>query len=229
MFNWLQGQADSQLGGAKYGYSYHLELLIGKFEKGIEAHLGRDIDIVTSISQIRGYGPKEISFEQLDVALQMDGAHLGIVEYEFQIESVTRGGPNELLVNFSGVDGSLVNDPSIYDPANSFVVPSHFGFGIYEGRFRPSENYKIMSSSIVDADTVSLVFNQEPVDGLRLNLGRTGETLIDPSVSLQGRDFGGTTLRSSDTSAILPPEQGLLDEQFVYEYAPIQAYDLLFA
>jgi len=48
MFNWLQGQADSQLGGAKYGY------------------------------------PKEISFEQLDVALQMDGAHLGIVEYEFQ-------------------------------------------------------------------------------------------------------------------------------------------------
>jgi len=272
LFNWLQGQGSSSVGGQVYGYDYHLDLLMDSVETAIEGHLGRDIDLVSSISQNRGYGPKFVAFEQLDAVLQNDSAHLGILEYQYQasapsnpgsdythlsnegyylagaqvgmrffdaiqgnenapmlIDSIVRGGANEILINFTGVDGVLVDDPSIYDPANDFIPPSNFGFGIYENPFRPSTNYIITSASIVDADTVSLVFNQEPVDGLTLVLGRTRETLIDPAISGHGRDFGGTTLRGSDAVAVLAPDQGTLSEQFVYEYAPIQSYDLLFA
>ena len=272
LFNWVHGQADAGLGGKKYDYEYHLELLLGTVETGIEDHLGRNVDLVTSVSQQRGYGPKDVAFEGLAAALNINGAHLGMLEYEFQasepsapgrdythfsnegyylagaqlglrffdalqgnenapilIDSVQRGGTNEVLVNFTGVDGALVNDPSIYNPAAGFSVPSNFGFGIYDNPYRPSEDYQILSSRIVDADTVSLIFNKEPVEGLTLILGRTGETLIDPAFNSQGRDFGGTTLRGSDTVSILPPEQGSLVEQFVYEYAPIQSYDLFFA
>ncbi len=135
----------------------------------------------------------------------------------------------EVIVTFSGVETYLVDDPSIYRAEAGFTAPEHFGFGLYAANGTPgSDTPNIVESEIVGPNQVRLVFDQPLDEEYRLFLGRTGENLVDPSVSAnRGVDFGGTTLRdASETLAPTPTSGRALDDNAISEYAPIQAIQI---
>ncbi len=214
---------------------------------------------MTVVTQTRGGGEKNITFDQMQIIREREDVILGANEYEFQarypskvnadyvhlsaegyyqlgqrvgrnIYSAISGNENEpilierteqidprtLLVDFSGVDTNLIDDPSRYDAGNMLIPPPNFGF---------SANVDILSAEIIGQRTVKLIFSQDIGGVFTLFLGRSPADLLndgDGTRNLLG--FGGTTLRDAGRLAALTPSGGssLLDP-FLYEFAPIQS------
>lgn len=142
------------------------------------------------------------------------------------IDTVEQLATDTLLVTFSGVETTLVNDPSIFRADAGFRAPENFGFGLYLSDGTPGQDIpSIVRSEIVGGNQVRLTFDQPVGEEFLLYLGRTGENLIEPEVSAsRGEDFGGTTLRDAlESLAPDPTSQRPLDDNAISEYAPVQA------
>ncbi len=145
------------------------------------------------------------------------------------ISQVSKVASDQLLVDFTGVDNALIVDASIYAAANGLHAPENLGFRLYQPDGSNS-NYlpKIVDVQIVDADSILLQFDRNVSGQFRLYLGRTQENLLDPALGkLPG--FGGTPLRDSGSLDVASPNGGaVLSDAHIYEYIPIQYYDLDF-
>lgn len=100
---------------------------------------------------------------------------------------------NKVTVQFEGLRGSLVDDPSVHVAAN-FAIPPHFGFGLYTTAGKVISTPSIIASQIIGPDQVELTFSGPFTVATYLYLGRN-QTRIDPAVSASLHS--GTTLRDS--------------------------------
>jgi hypothetical protein len=170
----------------------------------------------------------------------MMGSTIGLKLYEalegtgddpILMSSVDVQNGNEILVTFSGLEGSLVDDPySAYREGVGLVPPENFGFSIANASGTYSGSLAAITSvEIVGANQVLITADQDLTDSFVLYLGRNdSEDLADDVISPGAGDgFGGTTLRDSEVDVALDPTSGrVLDDEFIYEYAPIQSFDV---
>lgn len=131
-----------------------------------------------------------------------------------------------VVVQFSGVDTYLVNDPSIYLAANDIHAPANMGFVLYGANGASLTNGLAISNvSIVGTNQVQIDFNMALNGDFRLSLGQSTEALgTNAPGALAG--FGGTTLRDASVRTALPAASGVaLADPNIYEYAPVQYFN----
>lgn len=151
----------------------------------------------------------------------------GTADAAILIDMVQALSPTELLVTFSGLEGTLVDDPGVYRAGTGLVAPSHLGFGLYaENGGKPSNFPEIIGADLVGADQVKLLLDAPLTQIARVYLGRNDEDLSDPMFpTTHAINFGGTTLRDSEVFSVSTPQNGrMLDDPIIYEFAPIQSY-----
>lgn len=140
-------------------------------------------------------------------------------------KSVNQVNARTVIVEFSGVDTYLVNDPSRYAASNLLIPPANMGFTTRTANDLSPTSFKVSSAEIIGANIVKLTFDSDVSGDFKLSLGRGGGDLLNDggrSLSLNG--FGGTTLRDAGSVAALAPTGGdLLADPFLYEFAPIQS------
>jgi hypothetical protein len=149
------------------------------------------------------------------------------------IDQVVASMANQLTVTFSGVSGNLVDDNgAAFIEQTRFREPSDLGFRLYTSDdFMGIGLPDIVDARIVSANQVQLTFNKSILnDAYKLYLGRSEENLTAygfPAVAYLEK-FGGTTLRDSVTDDfVLPARNNMpLGYQSIYEFAPIQRFDL---
>ena len=136
------------------------------------------------------------------------------------IERTEQIDPRTVIVDFSGVDTYLVDDPSRYDPGNMLIPPPHLGFSANYNIV----NFDILSAEIIGPRTVKLTFAQDVSGNFTLSLGRSPvDVLNDGDGTRSLLAFGGTTLRDAGQMAALSPTGGAsLADPFLYEFAPTQ-------
>jgi hypothetical protein len=149
------------------------------------------------------------------------------------IDQVVASMANQLIVSFSGLSGTLVDDDgAAYVTQTRFREPSDLGFRLYTSDdFMGIDLPDIVDARIIASNQVQLTFNKSILnEAFKLYLGRSEENLTAygfPAVADLGR-FGGTTLRDSVTeNFILPAKSNMpLAYPAIYEFAPIQRIDL---
>ena len=133
--------------------------------------------------------------------------------------------PRTVIVEFSGVDTYLVDDPSRYAAGNMLIPPSNMGFGTHTANGLSPTSFRVFSAEIIGPNVVKITFDQDISGDFRLSLGRGGGDLLndsDGALNLSG--FGGTTLRdAAGLAALTPSGGGQLADPFLYEFAPIQS------
>ncbi|MGF1502590.1 MAG: DUF4214 domain-containing protein [Paracoccaceae bacterium] len=159
------------------------------------------------------------------VGYNLFGQRMGDVIYDALHGQTERTGPlidavfvsgATVLVTFTGLDGVLVDDASIFDVV---APPEDLGFHVYSqngnrGRNRP----RIETTEIVGPDTVRIEFDRDAVFAYQLALGR-GEGRENGNAST----YGGTTLRDSVTrSTDTFYGNADVEDWEVRGYAPIQ-------
>ena len=141
-----------------------------------------------------------------------------------EVASAVEVAPATYHVTFAGVQGELVEDNSVF--SNEFFLsgPEHFGFDFYrtnDGRLTG----EIVSSQIIDADTIELVYS-EALDGeYRLWVGRSeSDGWIDGAPAA---GYGGTTLYDSAQvyTPVAPMDGLVLSAGPQFEYVPQQHFD----
>jgi len=100
---------------------------------------------------------------------------------------------NKITVQFEGLRGSIVDDPSVH-VAMKFPIPPHFGFGLYSTAGKLVSTPYIASSQITAPDQLELTLSGPLKVSTYLYLGRN-QTRIDPASS--SSLHSGTTLRDS--------------------------------
>ena len=148
------------------------------------------------------------------------------------ISDVTATTNTELLVQFEGLTGQLVDDQSVYTSGTGLLPIENLGFFVYteDGFWSPTRNLpEVTSAQIAGPDTVALSFSR-PVEGnFRLYLGRNNDDPSAPDNPTNLSGFGGTSLRDSHITTALETTSGqTLQDRNIYEYAPIQYVDLTF-
>jgi Ca2+-binding RTX toxin-like protein len=96
---------------------------------------------------------------------------------------------NRIIVSFSGLQGSLVEDNSIFGPVVGGMPPAYLGF-----RLTGSSKHSLVGAAITGPDEVTLTVNRTVDRSLSLILGDS-KSLSDGSKN----SFGGTSLRDSQT------------------------------
>ena len=125
---------------------------------------------------------------------QLFGLLTGHKDTPILIDRVTQISPKSVLVHFTGVEGTLVNDPSPYLASNFIHAPPNMGFGVYLSGGGVQSAIKVTNATIVGVDTVQLDFNIQLTGQFRLYLGSTEDNLMSPyGTGLPA--YGGTTLR----------------------------------
>lgn len=142
------------------------------------------------------------------------------------VEAVTRVAEGTYHIDFSGVVGSLQVDEGVYADDDFIGVPDHFGIDIYKsngGRLTSD----ILSSRIVDDDTIEIVYSEDLSGTFLLWVGRSESDgwMADGS----GAGYGGTTLFDDAQSyAAVDPIDGLsLRQNELFEFIPQQAFEFL--
>ncbi len=132
-----------------------------------------------------------------------------------------------LIVDFSNVTGHLVDDVNLYDVANRLIAPKNFGFSLYSEQGYRLPSYSIVSTDIVDQDSVRLTFNQPISQLVRLYIGRSEDEVATPGSGFSLAGFGGTTLRDSTVErATAPNSNRSLQDVNIYNFIPIQYMNL---
>ena len=140
------------------------------------------------------------------------------------VEAVTEVGLNTYHIDFSGVVGSLAVNPSVYSDDDFVGVPDHFGINIYRSNsgWLPGE---IVSSQIIDSNTIEITYSQELSGQAMLWVGRSESDnwMADGG----GAGYGGTTLYDTGQSyTAVDPMTGLsLQQAEMYEFIPQQSFD----
>lgn len=140
------------------------------------------------------------------------------------VERVIRIDETTLHIDFSGVKGQLRDNPGVNSDDDFIGVPDHFGLGLYRtnGGLLSGE---IISSRIVDDDTIEIVYSEALSGGYKLWVGRNeSDGWIDGG---GGAGYGGTTLYDDGQQYTAVDPAGGLDLQMpsLYEYVPQQAFD----
>ncbi|WP_090060953.1 hypothetical protein [Celeribacter neptunius] len=140
------------------------------------------------------------------------------------VEKITQLAPDRFLITFSGVLGHLQEDDSVFADDDFTGVPAHFGIDIYrtnDGRL-PGD---IVSSRIVDANRIEIVFSKPLSGAFRLWVGRSESK--GWMVGGGGAGFGGTTLcDSGQIYSAVPPTGGRpLRKDQLCEFVPQQYFD----
>ncbi|WP_172329633.1 hypothetical protein [Mangrovicoccus sp. HB161399] len=152
-------------------------------------------------------------------------AMAGLPDPPMVIEEVSRGSGTELRVRFGGVEGRLVEDASLFSAAQGFAAPENFGFRLSEagsGQF-----VEIARAEITGDDTVSLWTGGALEGGYRLWLGAHGVPLSETVSPGALQSWNAVTLRDSETAPMVAPDGYRGDTVDVFEFAPIQSFDLM--
>lgn len=180
---------------------------------------------------------KDVDYDHLSPeGYYMFGQTIGTKMFDFltgnenvpiTMDNVRQISATSVLVHFSGVDTYLVNDPSIYSAQNDIQAPSNMGFALHSSSGGALTNgLAISGATIVGTDLIQIDFNQALTGAFRLSLGRSPDALgtYAPG-ALPG--FGGTTLRDASVQDALPSPDGVaLSDPYIYEYAPIQYFNI---
>lgn len=94
---------------------------------------------------------------------------------------------NRIIVSFAGLQGTLVEDNSIFGPVVGGLPPAYLGF-----RLIGNSKYSIVGAAITGPDEVTLTVNKTVDRSFSLTLGNS-KNLSDGSMN----SFGGTPLRDS--------------------------------
>jgi Ca2+-binding RTX toxin-like protein len=94
---------------------------------------------------------------------------------------------NKIIVHFTGLQGHLVVDNTLFDTPETVMAPRNFGFTLLG-----NSNFSIVDAQITGTDQVTLTVNRAVTVELDLRLGSASS-------------FGGTTLRDSVTQAVQNP------------------------
>ncbi|WP_176473821.1 hypothetical protein [Actibacterium ureilyticum] len=89
---YIQGQADTHLDHATFGYQYLLETYFQMVDAVADASYGTDVDTLISLSQMRGYGEKEVSISQIETIVDNENVHFGTSEFQFQASNPSKIG-----------------------------------------------------------------------------------------------------------------------------------------
>lgn len=140
------------------------------------------------------------------------------------VEAVTEVSANVYQIDFSGVQGSLQEGAHVFADDDFIGAPEHFGIDIYRinnGRI-PGE---IVSSRIIDENTIEIEFSEDLSGEFRLWIGRSeSDGWIEGD---RGAGYGGTTLFDTAQffTAVAPADDLELQTQQLYEYVPQQYFD----
>ncbi len=144
-----------------------------------------------------------------------------------EISSITATSETRLIVKFSGLIGSLVDDQAAYNASLSLRPPSDFGFRVYTANGDLATSLPdISNAKIIGSNLVQLDFSSSILGSYRLYLGRTDESLITQGSS--GFGLAGTTLRDSSVISALKPADptNTLHYNSIYDFVPVQYVDL---
>lgn len=170
--------------------------------------------------------PEGYSDLGLTIGAALYDAMTGAPDAPILMETVTWQDAQTLIVSFSGVEGALVVDTSIYaEDTNGVTSPQTLGFELYDDRGKVrSDLPEIVSATVTGETEVTLVFDVDVTgNDYRLYLGRIegSEQETEFRVGL------GSPLRDSEitTSAPQTGTDPAITEP-IYEYAPVQYIDL---
>jgi hypothetical protein len=86
IFNYEQGQADTDIGTGSTGYDLLLPQLLQRVQTAAQGVIGPDATVDNVITQVRGYSSKDVSIDQLNATETVPNTIFGAPEYEFEAE-----------------------------------------------------------------------------------------------------------------------------------------------
>ncbi|MEM8979828.1 MAG: hypothetical protein AAGD04_10110 [Pseudomonadota bacterium] len=165
------------------------------------------------------------------IGAKIDSAMNGNVVAPIAIADVREVADATYHVDFSGVQGNLAEDPTLFAQELGFLAaPDHFGMDVYKTT-QFSESGEIVSSRIVDNDTIEFVYSKDLEGSFVLWIGRSDQDdWIDTSILANGgKGYGGTTLYDTGQSyTAVAPGSGLsLAMETFNEFVPQQAFEFM--
>ncbi|WP_145963031.1 hypothetical protein [Mangrovicoccus ximenensis] len=148
----------------------------------------------------------------------------GLPDPPIVIEEAGHGTGTEIVLRFGGVEGHLVEDAALFSEEQGFSAPPNLGFRLSEtgsGRF-----VDILRAEITGADTVSLWTAAELEGSYRVWLGAHGLPLGETASPGALQSHNAVSLRDSETAPMAVPGGYRGEIIDVFEFAPIQAFDL---
>lgn len=142
VFSWIQGQSDNSL-----KYDSYLNELIDEVNAMVDQVFGRDVSLLTVVSQTRGYSAKTISLDQIKVVFDRTDVSFGASEFEFQARYPAR------------VNGDYTH----LSPEGYFLMGQRIGRNIFDA-LHGQENRPILIDSVEQVDTRTLIVTFSGVD-----------------------------------------------------------------